>query len=47
MVRMGGIELMAEDLGRDPAMRGQAIEPRNEGQRDPLVRYSPGEFALR
>ena len=29
---------MAEDLDRGPAMRGQAVEPRNEDQRDPLVR---------
>ena len=35
---------MTEDLGRDPAVRGKAVEPGAEYQCDPLVRGSPSEF---
>ena len=35
---------MAEDIGRDPPMRGKAVEPGAEGQCYPLVRRSPGEL---
>jgi hypothetical protein len=41
VVRMGGIKPVAEDLGRDPAMRSKAVETGIEGQRDQLVHRSP------
>ena len=41
---MRGIEFVAEDIGRDLAMQSQAIKPGDEGQRDSLVRWSPGKL---